>query len=342
MKRLPAISIAFILVLTLILSLTACDDDKKQTTTAETTSSVSGETTSLTETTTGVSETITQIPVTTTQVPVTTTQMPVTTTQKPVITTKKPVTTTKKPVTTTKKPVTTTKKPVTTTQKSVTTTKKPVTGITAPAGSNISKIVTFYNQYANSAKAYKGKVKITKADGTTTVINSISGGNTVKNLAQDMLPNDYSAKPVKTFINGKASDGTTLASHLPRGEGAKMSVLQAAGVKSASCVKSGSGWKVTISLRTETVNELNGVPKYTSQCMDTLSLTADDLKPFTLESAKVNYIGCKIIAVLDSAGRFTKLDITTPANITGKLKYGFIGINADVTGTYEGNFTFSY
>jgi hypothetical protein len=46
--------------------------------------------------------------------------------------------------------------------------------------------------------------------------------------------------------------------------------------------------------------------------------------------------------VMDSLGRITKLDIITPATINGKLKYGIIGINADVTGTYKGNYTFVY
>jgi len=230
-----------------------------------------------------------------------------------------------------------TTKPATTTPP----TTKPADTVNAPVGGSVTQIVNFYNKHANALKSFTGKVTVTKADGTVTVINSISGGNVVRNLAQDMLPNDYKAKPTLTFVNG-VSGGTTLAKHLPRGDQAKMSVLEPAGVSSASCIKSGSGWKVTIALKRETVNSLSGVPKYTAQCMDTLGLTADDLKPFTLQSAQVDYINCAIEAVLDAQGRITKLDITTPAQITGKLKYGLIGINADVTGTYKGNYTFTY
>jgi hypothetical protein len=220
-------------------------------------------------------------------------------------------------------------------------TTKPADTVNAPVGGTAAQIVSFYNKRADELRTYKGKVTVTKKDGTVTVINSISGGNVVKNLAQDMLPNDYTTKPTLTFTNGK-SGSTTLTKHLPRGDQAKMSVLEPAGVSSASCVKSGSGWKVTIALKKETVNSLSGVPKYTSQCMDTLDLTADDLKPFTLQSARVDYVNCKIEAVLDAQGSITKLDITTPAQITGKLKYGILGINADVTGTYKGNYTFAY
>ncbi len=220
-------------------------------------------------------------------------------------------------------------------------TTKPDTSVKAPVNGSKAQIVSFYNQYANELRNYKGKVTVKKSDGTKTVINSISGGALVKNLAQDMLPNDYSAKPTLTFVQGK-SGGTSLAKHLPRGKQAKMSVLQPEGVASATCVKSGSGWKVTIALKPESVNQLSGVPKYTAQCMDTLSLTDDDLNPFTLQSAKVTYSNCKITAVMDSLGRITKLDVSTPATITGKLKYGFIGIDADITGNYNGNYTFAY
>ncbi len=221
--------------------------------------------------------------------------------------------------------------------------------VTAPVGSDIAKVVAFYNQYGNAMKAYQGKVTVTKTDGTTSTIQSITGGAVVKNLALDMLPNDYKTKPTYTFVNGKSTvDNKDLSKWLPRDDNPKISDLSPTGdngVKSASCVVSGSGWKVTIVMKddaTSGATALNDKPKYVSKCMDTLGLSNEDLDPFTLENANVNYTGCTIEAVFDAQGRFTKLDITTPANITGKLKYGIIGINADVTGTYKGNYTFTY
>lgn len=220
-------------------------------------------------------------------------------------------------------------------------TTKPDTSIKAPVNGSKAQIVSFYNQYANELRNYSDKVTVQKTDGTVTVINSISGGALVKNLAKDMLPNDYTAKPTMTFVNGKSGD-TSLARHLPRGKQSKMSVLQPEGVASATCVPSGGGWKVTIALKPESVDQLSGVPKYTAQCMDTLSLTDDALKPFTLQSANVTYSNCKIVAEMDSLGRITKLDVSTPATITGKLKYGLIGIDADITGNYNGNYILTY
>ena len=39
----------------------------------------------------------------------------------------------------------------------------------------------------------------------------------------------------------------------------------------------------------------------------------------------------------------TKLDVTTPVQIKGDLKYGIIRLSGtDVIGTYNGNYTFAY
>lgn len=222
-------------------------------------------------------------------------------------------------------------------------------GITFPINGSMSKVIEFYNQYANAMKTYKGKVTVTKKDGTTSTIQSITGGSVVKNIALDLLPNDYTEKPTYTFVNGKSTkDNKDLSKWLPRGDYAKMSELSPTGtngVKSATCVANGSGCKVTIVMnddKTSGANALRDKPKYVSKCMDTLDLGPEDLEPFTLQDANVNYTGCKIEAVFNAQGLLTKLDITTPANITGKLKYSLIGINADVTGTYRGNYTFAY
>ena len=269
-------------------------------------------------------------------------------------------TTVKPSETTTVKPSeTTTIKPTTTqpatTQPATTqpATTQPATTIpatiTAPVGGSMAQILTFYNKYANAMKSYKGRVTVTKKSGTVSTIKSITGGSVVKNLALKMLPNDYEQKPTYTFTNGKSNkDNKTLSSWLPRNYSPLMSELSPTGtngVKSATCVRSGSGWKVTIVMKDDVVtgaSALNAKPKYVSKCMDTLDLKAEDLDPFVLENANVNYTGCTIVAVFNAQGLMTKLDVTTPANITGKLKYGIIGINADVTGTYKGNYTFTY
>lgn len=211
-----------------------------------------------------------------------------------------------------------------------------------------AEIIAFYNQYANAMKAYKGSVTVTKKSGTTTTIHEISP-DFISNIAEDMLPNDYEQKPTYTFVNGKSTSGNvTLSAWLPRSDSPLMSELSPAepnGVKSATCVTSGSGRKITIVMnddKTSGTTALSDKPKYVSKCMDTLKLTAEDLQPFTVENANINYTGCKIEAAFDAQGRMTKLDITTPVNIVCTLRYSVTRINADITGTYKGNYTFTY
>ena len=216
-----------------------------------------------------------------------------------------------------------------------------------PTPGDTAEILAYYNAHANAMKVFQGTVTVTKRDGTTSKINAITGGSTIQNYAEGLLPNDYRAKPTLTFVNGMGGS-RTLASYLPRNDSNFMSELNPSGpngVKWAATEDLAGGRKVTIALNDDLTTgptALRDKPTYVSLCMDTLDLTADDLKPFTLESAVVNYTGCKIVAVFDAQNRMTKLDITTPVNIVGTLKYGVVGVTFDITGTYNGNYTFAY
>lgn len=197
-------------------------------------------------------------------------------------------------------------------------------------------------------KTYQNRVTVTKKDGTTSKINYIAGGSAVQNLAKDMLPNDYSEKPALTFINGM-SGSKTLAAYLPRSYSNLMSELNptgANGVKVATLAVDGGSKIVTIVMNDEITSgptALSDKPTYVSKCMETLNLTQEDLAPFTMVNATATYTGCKIEAVFDSQGRMTKLDVTTPVQIKGDLKYTVIQLkDTDVTGTYNGNYTFAY
>ena len=213
---------------------------------------------------------------------------------------------------------------------------------------NTAEIVAYYNRHANAMKTYPLRVTVSKSDGTTSKLNYISGGSAMRDLAENMLPNDYSEKPALTFVNG-VSGGRTLASYLPRGDSNLMSELDplgANGVKLATISVSGGSRTVTIIMNDDAASgptALTDKPVYISQCMDTLNITPEDLAPFTVESATAAYSGCKIVAVFDILGRMTKLDVTTPVRTVCDLKYGVIQLNnTDVTGTYNGNYTFVY
>lgn len=213
-------------------------------------------------------------------------------------------------------------------------------GINAPVNGSKADIVAFFNKYATAMKQYKGKVTVKRVQGTTSKINSITGGSAIANIAQPLLPNDYPKTATQTFNGGKASDGTTLASFLPASKRAAYNV-NPAGVKSASCVKQGNGWKVSITLIVESGEGLTFVPTHHGSCFDTLSLTKDSFGPFEPVSTKVNYQSGTFTFVLNADGTLASINVIEPANVVCKLKKG-ISIDADFTGTWKQDFTFTY
>ena len=212
--------------------------------------------------------------------------------------------------------------------------------INAPVNGKKDDIVAFFNKYATAMKQYKGKVTVKRVQGTTSKINSITGGSAIANIAQPLLPNDYPKTATQTFNGGKASDGTTLASFLPAAKRAAYNV-NPAGVKSASCVKQGNGWKVSITLIVESGEGLTFVPTHHGSCFDTLSLTKDSFGPFEPVSTKVNYQSGTFTFVLNANGTLASINVTEPANVVCKLKKG-ISIDADFTGTWQQQYTFAY
>jgi hypothetical protein len=229
------------------------------------------------------------------------------------------------------------------------TTTEAATALELPISGTSAEIISFYNEYGNAIKTYKDKVTVTKTDGTVSEVNHIAGGKIIENLALDLLPNDYKAKPTYTFVNGTSTaDNKTLTKWLPRSDSAKLSELSTTGtngVKSATCTASGTGCKIVIMMnddKTSGATALSNTPKYVSKCMDTLDLTSDDIAPFTLESAEVIYTGCKVEAVFDAQGRMTKLDIVTPAQIKGTLKKIIQLKDTNIVGDYKATYTFAY
>lgn len=219
--------------------------------------------------------------------------------------------------------------------------------INAPVNGSKADIVNFFNKYATAMKQYTGKVTVKRVQGTTSKINKMNPdkllGIDLISKAEPLLPNDYPQTSTKTFNGGKASDGTTLAKFLPADD-LKAYNVPTEGVKSATCVKQGSGWKVSITLVPESGTGLQYVPKYHSKCFDTLSLSEDDFKPFTPKSTTVNYQSGTYTFVLGADGRITSISVSEPANVVCTLTIGGSnsGIDADFTGTWRQDYTFTY
>jgi hypothetical protein len=219
-------------------------------------------------------------------------------------------------------------------------------GLTAPVGTDIAKIVAFYNPAANATKAYAGTVTVAKTTGSFSEINYIATG---KSIAEGLLPNNYGPKPDLTFVNG-LSGSIRLVDYLPRKGEPTLSVLEPAGVKSAACTANATGWTVLITLKAETLTGPNSYidrPKYHYQCMDTLDLlnfSPADFKPFTFATATVTYTDATTItADINSKGLLANLHIFEPARILVDLTWGFIKLkNTDVTGIFKEDYIFTY
>ncbi|HOO26515.1 MAG TPA: hypothetical protein PKW24_07875, partial [Clostridiales bacterium] len=135
-----------------------------------------------------------------------------------------------------------------------------------------------------------------------------------------------------------------------RGKGKKMSELKAAGVKSATCEKEGDGYKVTIVLKREVVDDLDKHPPHHTSVMDPLTLDNDSLDPFTLGKGQVIYgqieepfDGARLTAKVNKNGVLDYLLIDAPLQISGKLGYGNLpGIDTVVDGKFMGEMRFTY
>lgn len=224
----------------------------------------------------------------------------------------------------------------------------------APVGSDIAKIVAYYNAAANATKANKGKMTLDIVQGSTTKITETDFNDAVKSVGNKLLPNDYGTKKHLTVTNGNAvgtkttvkgetkSENKSINKILPIDNNPKMSTLTAAGVKSATCTKVSGGYKVVIKLKPEVVTSLSAKPTSHYACMDVLNISEDDLGGFKIENCKIQYSGGTLTATVNDKNMLTYFDVVNPMHITGKLKFGIIGGNATIDASWKQTVTFKY
>ncbi len=213
-------------------------------------------------------------------------------------------------------------------------------GINAPVDGSKAEIVSFFNKYATAMKNYTGKVLIQKAQGTTSKLNSITGGNAASGSFTPMLPHDFPQTDAKTFEGSKAADGTPIAKFLPADDLSAYNV-PAEGVKTATCIKQGEKIKVSITLAPEVGTGFQYIPKYHSTCFDTLTLTAEAFYPFTPTSPTVNYQSGTYIIVFNADGTVDSINVMEPVNYVCKIDMGF-SADADFTSTWKQEYRFTY
>ena len=224
----------------------------------------------------------------------------------------------------------------------------------APVGSDIAKIVAYYNAAANATKANKGKMTLDIVQGSTTKITETDFKDAVKSVGNKLLPNDYGTKKHLTVTNGNAvgtkttvkgetkSENKSINKIFPIDNNPKMSTLTAAGVKSATCTKVSGGYKVVIKLKPEVVTSLSAKPTSHYACMDVLNISEDDLGGFKIENCKIQYSGGTLTATVNDKNMLTYFDVVNPMHITGRLKFGLIGGNATIDASWKQTVTFKY
>ena len=213
-------------------------------------------------------------------------------------------------------------------------------GSTAADPTKYSKaqIVDYYNNaIKNTAKA--AKLSVTKTENISIVVDTMKpDSDRLKKIINENVLSKY-AKPStesKSFTNGVASDKTKAIDYLPK------SKLEAAGVKTASIVKSGSNYVVTIVTIAEKTTLQNSKAKYVSQCAAPLDLASVDLGPIKIIQADMNYPGVTIKATVSANGTLVSSSIDQPLNGTGTANVIGLKPSATVHGAWTQKNTYKY
>ena len=201
-----------------------------------------------------------------------------------------------------------------------------------------AQIVDYYNNaIKNTAKA--AKLAVTKTENISIVVDTMKpDSDTLKKIINENVLSKY-AKPStesKSFTNGVASDKTKAIDYLPK------SKLEAAGVKTASIVKSGSNYVVTIVTIAEKTTLQNPKAKYVSQCAAPLDLASVDLGPIKIIQADMNYPGVTIKATVSANGTLISSSIDQPLNGTGTANVIGLKPSATVHGAWTQKNTYKY
>lgn len=187
-----------------------------------------------------------------------------------------------------------------------------VTDITAEFNEALSKTVNAGTLYA------------TKTDTTTVQLsqNNITDRYTLNTVSA--LVNNFDTTSVATADFEKGSERTskitTQSFFLPAG---KFQTLPSSAVKKATFKKNGSGYTMTLELKSETVSN-NTAPQNNSKFAPTVNwttVTSDVAEDATITSTSTTYSGTTVTGKINQYGKFDTLTIAVPftANINATV-----------------------
>lgn len=204
----------------------------------------------------------------------------------------------------------------------------------AVLGYNKNQIVAYYNTCLRSSYS-QSKMTDRKTEQVTIGVDSvtINGGennSTITKVANSIASkNQKQTEESKSFSGGRASDGTAASTYvLPAN-------LSSSGVKSASISKSGSGYKVVITLVAETCGHTSK-PPYNASCAWPLDINevVGALDGFAqITQAQFSYPGTTLTANIDANGRVSYVRVDMPLTVTngtGEVTYNFPGLKGMV------------
>lgn len=187
----------------------------------------------------------------------------------------------------------------------------------AVLGYNKNQIVAYYNSCLKSSYS-QARMTDRKTEQVTIGVDSVKfndGGTNkaITNIANSIASNNQKqVDETKTFTNGRASDGTAASTYvLPAN-------LSASGVKSASVSRNGNGYKVVITLVSETCGH-NTKPPHNASCAWPLDINevAGALNGFAeVTQAQFKYPGTTLTANIDAAGRVSFVRVDMPLTVT--------------------------
>ena len=208
---------------------------------------------------------------------------------------------------------------------------------------NKNQIVAYYNTCLQSSYA-QTKMTDVKTEKVTIDVDSVTingrENGTVTNMANLIANNNQKQiEDSKSFSIGISSDGTAASTFvLPAN-------LSSAGVKSASISKSGRGYKVVITLISESCGH-NTKPPYNASCAWPLDINEVDgaLNGFAkITNAQFDYPGTMLTANIDAAGRVSYVRVDMPLTVkdgTGVVTKNIPGVKGMViTASVHGQWT---
>ena len=237
--------------------------------------------------------------------------------------------------------------------------------IIAPVGGSIAQIVAFYNQSANAVKAAE-RVTIVKHNVREVemeipfLLRALMPRN-----AAEYFPNQNTTI-METFVNGEGTNDAArmLTGFLPITGKIFVSQLRASHVQSATCVKRGDDWIVTILLKDEPLDTiLNNTRDYENMSeaerenlmdsflaesgygssMELMTMESDreetQRQPSNIDSKLLKYEGGfqngRIVAAINQEGRLISLNHSYNMNMNISLLLMKMKMNSSLKQDYQ-------